>query len=64
MSYYLVRKDGILAFDDYNWSEFAGEKRDTLRCPKLAIDSFSNIFFRKVVALKVPLYQVYFRKIA
>ena len=64
MSYYLVRKDGILAFDDYNWSEFAGEKRDPLRCPKLAIDSFSNIFFRKVVALKVPLYQVYFRKIA
>lgn len=64
MCYYLARKDGIIAFDDYGWSEFAGEKRDPLRCPKLAIDAFSNIFFRKVVALRVPLYQVYFHKIA
>jgi len=62
--YYLARKDGIIAFDDYNWSEFVGEKRDPLRCPKLAIDAFSNIFFRKVVALAIPLYQVCFHKIA
>lgn len=64
MCYYLLRKDGVLAFDDYNWSEFAGEKRDPLRCPKIAVDAFSNIFFRKIVALKVPLYQIYFLKIA
>ena len=64
MSYYLTRKNGILGFDDYTWSEFNGDDRDPLRCPKLAIDSFSNVYFRKVIPLGVPSYQVYFRKIS
>lgn len=62
MGYHLLRTGGIIAFDDYLWSEHAATVRDPLRCPKPAIDAFSNIFFRKVTALAAPLGQVYFLK--
>jgi predicted O-methyltransferase YrrM len=42
MSWYLLKKDGILAFDDYLWVNpfFEGE----LLSPKIAIDTFTNIY--------------------
>lgn len=65
LAYPLLRTSGIIVFDDYLWSEHKHEptQRDPLRCPKLSIDTFSNIFFRKVKALSAPLSQMYFVKI-
>lgn len=63
LAFELVRVGGIMIFDDYLWAE-PNISRDPLRCPKLAIDAFSNIFFRKVATLSAPLYQVYLKKIS
>jgi predicted O-methyltransferase YrrM len=45
----LLKKEGILVFDDYLW----GEPRDILHRPKAAIDAFSNIFAEKLAPLHV-----------
>jgi predicted O-methyltransferase YrrM len=39
LSWYLLKKDGLIIFDDYLW----GEINSTIS-PKLAIDSFINCF--------------------
>jgi hypothetical protein len=40
MAWSLLKQGGIMVFDDYTW----GNPRDTLHRPKIAIDSFVNIF--------------------
>lgn len=40
MAWPLLKQGGIMVFDDYTW----GPPRDVLHRPKLAIDSFVNIF--------------------
>lgn len=65
MSHQLVRVGGMIAFDDYLWSEHESElnRREPLCCPKLAIDAFTNIFFRKVQIISAPLCQIYVVKV-
>lgn len=53
-----------IAFDDYLWGGPTPEQRDLLSSPKVAIDAFTNIFFKKVAIARAPLYQIYATKIA
>jgi predicted O-methyltransferase YrrM len=64
LSFRLLRVGGLMAFDDYLWSEPSPYGVDPIRCPKPAIDSFTNIYCRKVQVLSAPLYQLYVQKIA
>ena len=64
LGFKLLRVGGFMAFDDYLWSESMVDKKDPIRCPKLAIDSFTNVFCQKTEIIRAPLYQLYLRKLA
>jgi len=64
LAFKLCKLGSIIAFDDYLWAEELEYGRDPIRCPKFAVDAFTNIFFRKVQILNVPLSQLWVRKIA
>ena len=64
MAFKLVKIGGLIGFDDYTWAESLSGGRDPLRCPKIAIDSFTNIFFRKLEYLNAPISQIYLKKLA
>lgn len=57
-SYECLNLNGILAFDDYEWSAGLGLHNE----PKMAIDAFFNIYQEKV-RLIVKEYQCWFRKV-
>lgn len=63
LSFKLLRVGGMVIFDDYLWEEYFSNGTDLLRCPKLAVDSFTNIFMRKIKIIRAPLYQLYAQKI-
>jgi len=54
----------VMAFDDYLWAEPLPSGVDPIRCPKAAVDEFTNLFCRKLVLLRAPLYQLYIQKTA
>ena len=63
MAFKLLRKNGIIAFDDYLWFERSlPHGKDLNRCPKPAIDAFTSIFFNKVNIIQAPLNQLYVTK--
>lgn len=62
LAFRLVRVGGVIAFDDYLWSENLPYGRDPLRCPKPAVDAFVNLYFRKLTVISAPLYQLYVQK--
>ena len=65
MAFKLLRKNGIIAFDDYLWFERnLSHGKDLNRCPKPAIDAFTNIFYNKVNIIQAPLKQLYVTKIS
>ena len=64
LAFRLLKIGGIIAFDDYLWAEVLPGGKDPIRCPKTAIDAFTNIYFRKVDIISAPLYQLYVRKVA
>ncbi|MDE8349051.1 MAG: class I SAM-dependent methyltransferase [Acidocella sp.] len=64
LAFRLLKTGGIMVFDDYLWAENLPYGFDPIRCPKLAIDSFVNIYFRKLKVLQAPLYQLYIQKIS
>jgi predicted O-methyltransferase YrrM len=64
MAFKLLKVGGTLAFDDYLWTNELTSAPDILRCPKPAIDAFVNMNFRKIRVLKMPLYQLYLRKLS
>lgn len=61
LSYALVRVGGMIICDDYLWTMRRGNPIDD---PKIAIDTFTTIYYRKVGILRGPLYQMYMRKVA
>lgn len=63
LAFMLLRVGGIIVFDDYLWYEDLAGGRDVLRCPKLAIDAFVNINYRKVLVHNKPAYQLVLTKI-
>lgn len=62
LGFRLLRVGGVMAFDDYLWSENLNYGKDLLRCPKPAIDAFTNLYCRKLTILSAPLYQLYIQK--
>ena len=54
----LLKKGGLMVFDDYTWSPNA---RDILHRPKIAIDAFVNIFAEEVEIIHLG-YQLIVRK--
>jgi predicted O-methyltransferase YrrM len=64
LSFKLLKVGGLMIFDDYLWSEDLPYGTDPIRCPKMAIDAFTNIYCRKIKILQEPLYQLYVEKIA
>lgn len=64
LAFKLLRVGGVMAFDDYTWYELLPQGRDILRCPKMAIDAFTNINFRKIEIIKGVISQFYIAKIS
>lgn len=64
LAFRLLRTDGIIAFDDYLWHEHETPYTDPIRCPKPAIDAFTNLYCRKLNVLSAPLYQLYVQKVS
>jgi predicted O-methyltransferase YrrM len=64
LGFKLLRKNGVIAFDDYLWQEDLPYGTDPVRCPKFAIDAFTNIYCRKLRLIRAPLYQMYVEKIS
>ncbi len=64
LSFRLLKNNGVIAFDDYLWQEQLPYGTDPIRCPKLAIDAFTNIYCRKIRVISAPLYQLYVQKIS
>jgi predicted O-methyltransferase YrrM len=62
LGFKLLKVNGVIAFDDYLWQEDLPYGTDPIRCPKPAIDSFTNIFCRKIKIITAPLYQLYVQK--
>lgn len=58
-AYECLRENGILAFDDYEWSAGLGKQNE----PKMAIDAFFDIYQDKV-RLIIKEYQAWFRKVS
>jgi predicted O-methyltransferase YrrM len=58
MSWPLLKKGGIMVFDDYMW----GDPRDVLHRPKLAIDMFTTLFGEELQPLHTG-YQVVLKKV-
>ncbi len=62
MAFPLLRVGGLLVFDDYSWHMEKSGHQDLINMPKLAIDSFTSIFQRKIRMLNYPMRQVYLVK--
>jgi predicted O-methyltransferase YrrM len=63
LAFRLLRVNGLIAFDDYLWQEPLPNGVDPIRCPKPAIDAFTNIYCRKIKIIGAPLYQLYVQKL-
>jgi predicted O-methyltransferase YrrM len=63
LAFELLKVNGLIAFDDYLWQEPLPGGTDPIRCPKPAIDAFTNIYCRKLRLIRAPLYQLYVQKI-
>ena len=59
LSFRLLKINGVMAFDDYLWS---AKNKDLTRVPKMAIDSFVNLFSLKLSIFNAPIYQLYIKK--
>jgi predicted O-methyltransferase YrrM len=64
LGFRLLKNNGVIAFDDYLWQESLPYGTDPIRCPKPAIDAFTNIYCRKIRVMNAPLYQLYVQKIS
>jgi len=65
LSFQLLRVGGLIVFDDYLWSMEGTGKQDLLNMPKLAVDAFVNIYYRKLkMIVGFPICQFFAQKIA
>jgi glycosyltransferase involved in cell wall biosynthesis/predicted O-methyltransferase YrrM len=63
IGFQLLRVGGVMIFDDYLWCQPPASEQDTLNLPKAAIDSFINLFQRKLRVISgLPIYQLYVEK--
>lgn len=65
LAHKLVRKEGIIAFDDYCWSPDPITQQHHYTLVKPAVDHYVNTYQRKVHVMQgLPLYQLYVMKLA
>ncbi len=57
LSFKLLKPGGVLGFDDYTWG-----MDNILMSPKLAIDSFINIYSKQLKIININPYQIYIQK--
>lgn len=63
LSFRLLKINGIMICDDYLWFMEPNGRQDLINSPKLAIDSFVNVYLRKLQIIhNQPLYQLAFQK--
>lgn len=62
LGFRLLRSGGLMILDDYFWQENLPEGVDLLRCPKPAIDSFTNLYCRKLNILGASAHQLFVQK--
>ena len=60
LSFELLKINGIIGFDDYHWK--LPNSNNLLTNPKIAIDSFTNIFALRSAIFRTPNHQVYIKK--
>jgi len=48
LAFQLLRKGGVIVFDDYTWCMEPPGRQDPLNMPKFAIDTFVNMFQRRL----------------
>ena len=61
LSFRLLKVNGVMAFDDYLRPS---ANKNLTRIPKMAIDSFVNLYSEKIAIFNAPLYQIYLKKIS
>ncbi len=64
LGFKLLRIDGALVFDDYNWQAEHPAERDLLSVPRPAIDAFVNLHMRKLDIINSPGPQLFVRKLS
>jgi predicted O-methyltransferase YrrM len=63
LAFRLLKRGGVMAFDDYLWSPFKPGSEDPLSTPKMAVDAFTTLFARQARVLAgLPIYQLYVQK--
>ena len=63
MCWELLRRGGVVVFDDYRWDRVMGGAIPPKRCPRMAVDAFLGMFEDELVVLERG-YQVVVQKIA
>ena len=61
LSFELLKINGIMGFDDYLWK--LPNSNNLLTNPKIAIDSFTNIFALRSAIFQTPNHQLYIKKL-
>jgi predicted O-methyltransferase YrrM len=64
LSFNLLSINGVIGFDDYLWCNKRFEYIDILKNPKIAIDAFTTIFYKKISIINSPNSQTYIKKIS
>lgn len=64
VGFQLLRRHGVMVFDDYLWRAGEGQHDNPAMSPKLAIDAFINCNYSKVRMISAPLYQIYLQKVS
>ena len=63
LSWKLLKSRGLMIFDDYPWRENLEDGRtDLFRCPKPAIDAFTQLHWRDFDYISGSFYQVYLQR--
>ena len=63
LAFRLLKRGGVMVFDDYLWSPFKPGSEDPLSTPKIAVDAFTTLFARQARVLAgLPIYQLYVQK--
>ena len=64
LGFRLLKIGGLLCFDDYIMDFLPEMNRSSFENPKLAIDAFTNIYFRKIEIIPEVNYQLWIRKLS
>lgn len=61
LSFKLLRVGGVMILDDYLWLSL---NKKLLESPKIGIDAFTSTHFDKIQILRMPIYQMFIKKLS